>query len=103
MDFARKHVPQKAAVPKRIIILPELPKTAVGKVFKPDLRKQSITHVFDHALADAGLGLKVAQVIDVKNKGMTAYLSGMRDRASDAQVNDVLAEFIPHWDWETTN
>jgi fatty-acyl-CoA synthase len=34
---------------------------------------------------------------------MTAYLSGMRDRASDAQVNDVLAEFIPHWDWETTN
>ncbi len=103
MDFARKHVPEQAAVPKRIIILPELPKTAVHKVFKPDLRKQSITHVFDHALADAGLGLKVAQVIDVKNKGMTAYLSGTRVGVSDEQVNDILGDFIPHWDWKTAN
>ena len=70
---------------------------------KIDLRKQSITHVFDHALAGAGLGLKVAQVVDVKHKGMTAYLAGAREGVSDAQVNDVLGDFIPHWDWEATN
>ena len=100
MDFAKKNVPEKGAVPKRIIILPELPKTAVGKVFKPDLRKQSIAHVFDQALADAGLELKVTQVIDDKHRGMIAYLSGNRSSVSDEQVNEVLGEFIPLWDWD---
>ena len=45
LAFGREHVPEKGAKPTRVIILPELPKTAVGKVFKPDLRKRSITYV----------------------------------------------------------
>ena len=32
----------------------ELPKTAVGKIFKPDLRRRAIARVFDAALAAAG-------------------------------------------------
>jgi fatty-acyl-CoA synthase len=78
-----------------------MPKTAVGKVFKPDLRKQSISHVFDKTLVDAGLDLKVTQVIDDKHRGMVAYLSGARDGVLDEQVNDIIGDFIPHWDWET--
>lgn len=35
MDHARAHIHERAAVPKHIGILPELPKTAVGKIFKP--------------------------------------------------------------------
>jgi fatty-acyl-CoA synthase len=52
-------------------------------------------------LADAGLDLKVTQVIDDKHRGMVAYLSGARDGVLDEQANDIIGDFIPHWDWET--
>ncbi|MBC7155885.1 MAG: acyl-CoA synthetase, partial [Rhodobacteraceae bacterium] len=42
LDYTREHIVERAAVPKHVEILPELPKTAVGKVFKPDLRKRAI-------------------------------------------------------------
>lgn len=42
MAFATSHIPEKAAIPKDIYILPELPVTAVDKVFKPELEKREI-------------------------------------------------------------
>jgi fatty-acyl-CoA synthase len=52
--YAAKHISERAAVPKYLEILPELPKTAVGKVFKPDLRRMAIARTYDAALAEAG-------------------------------------------------
>ena len=45
MAFCLENVSERAAHPKHMEILPELPKTAVGKVFKPDLRKRRL-HAF---------------------------------------------------------
>ena len=42
LSFAQTHIHERAAQPKHIEILPELPKTAVGKVFKPDLGRLGI-------------------------------------------------------------
>ena len=53
MDYAKTHIAERAAQPKYIEILPELPKTAVGKVFKPDLRRMAITRTYNAALAEA--------------------------------------------------
>jgi fatty-acyl-CoA synthase len=61
MAFAAKHIQERAALPKYIEVLPELPKTAVGKVFKPDLRRMAITRIFDAALAEADIGAHVAR------------------------------------------
>ena len=60
-QHARGHIPEPAAVPKHLEILPELPKTAVGKVFKPDLRRRAIARTFDAALAAASSGARVAR------------------------------------------
>ena len=68
MDYAKKHIHEKAALPKHIEILDELPKTAVGKVFKPDLRKSAITRVYNKALEDAGHAAEVVEVIDDKKR-----------------------------------
>ncbi|MFO8126760.1 acyl-CoA synthetase, partial [Yoonia sp.] len=38
LAFAKEHIHERAAHPKYLEILDELPKTAVGKIFKPDLR-----------------------------------------------------------------
>ncbi len=96
---AKKHVGEKAALPKYIEILPELPKTAVGKVFKPDLRKMAITRVYDAALKKAGLDASVSEVIDDKTSGLVAILK--KDGAvEDAAVQEVLGAFSRPWQWE---
>ena len=41
LDFAAENVDEKPAVPKSITILKTMPQTNVGKIFKPELRRQA--------------------------------------------------------------
>ncbi|MFD1882673.1 acyl-CoA synthetase [Paracoccus pacificus] len=91
---ARQNISERAAVPKYVEILDELPKTAVGKIFKPDLRKRAITRVLDQALAD--LGCNVAEVIEDKKRGLVARLAGGDKEA----VRKKMGEFTVAWDWQ---
>ena len=45
IEFAAAHIPERAAVPKRVRITPALPVTRVGKIFKPDLQRREIETV----------------------------------------------------------
>ena len=98
MDFARKHIHERAAVPKTIEILAELPKTAVGKVFKPDLRRLAITRIYNEALTAASLPVQVDVVVEDKKRGLVAQIS-RADGVSDAAVTEVLGQYIRPWEW----
>ncbi len=98
MDFARKHIHERAAVPKTIEILAELPKTAVGKVFKPDLRRLAITRIYNEALTAANLPVQVKAVVEDKKRGLVAQISRV-DGVSDAAVTEVLGQYIRPWEW----
>lgn len=100
MSYAAEHIHERAAQPKYIEILGELPKTAVGKVFKPDLRRMAITRVYNAALDGAGIQAKVVVVIEDKKRGLVAKLakSGVVD---DAAVATVLGQFAQGWEWES--
>ena len=98
MAYAKKHIHEKAALPKHIEILDELPKTAVGKVFKPDLRKSAITRVYDKALEDAGHAAHVVEVIDDKKRGLVARLRATGDVDHEA-VAQCLGEFTRPFEW----
>jgi fatty-acyl-CoA synthase len=99
LDFARSAVPEPAAVPKHIEVLPELPKTAVGKIFKPDLRRRAIARVYDATLAQAGLDVRVVEVVEDKRRGLVAMLeAGPRGADPDA-VAKALGPFITPWEW----
>lgn len=98
MAFAKKHVPERAAHPKHLEILDELPKTAVGKVFKPDLRKSAITRVYNEALEKAGLGARVAEVVEDKDRGLVAMLKSDETVPAD-KLNKVLGSYTRPWDW----
>ena len=100
LAFARERIEERAAVPKYIEILPELPKTAVGKVFKPDLRRMAIRRVLDGALAEGGFGtVAVAEVVEDKKRGLVAKLrrSGPVD---EAKLTALLGGFTTPWDWD---
>jgi fatty-acyl-CoA synthase len=98
LAFARDHIHERAAVPKYIEVLAELPKTAVGKVFKPDLRRRAITRIYDAALKEAGLPLHVAEVVEDKKRGLVARLI-RAPGVEDATVQAVLGEFTRPWEW----
>ena len=98
MQHCEAHVHERAARPKHVEILDELPKTAVGKVFKPDLRRRAITRVYDHALSEAGIAAHVAEVVEDKKRGLVARLAKDGD-VDDATVSKVLGEFTRPWEW----
>jgi fatty-acyl-CoA synthase len=59
LAFAAAHIGERAAYPKRIAVLPALPLTAIGKVYKPALRAMALQRVIEERLARAGLDGRV--------------------------------------------
>ena len=97
MAHAKKHIHERAAIPKHVEVLVELPKTAVGKVFKPDLRKSAITRVYNAALEEAGVSARVTSVADDKKRGLVAQLTA--NSATEEEVSQVLGSFVRPWEW----
>jgi len=95
---AKRHIHERAAVPKHIEVLDELPKTAVGKIFKPDLRKRAIIRVLDAALAEAEVPVHVVTVAEDKKRGLVAQLATTGE-VDDAKLLQVLGQFTVPWDW----
>ncbi|SDL19415.1 acyl-CoA synthetase [Paracoccus chinensis] len=93
---ARAHIHERAAVPKHIEIMPELPTTAVGKVFKPALRKLAIARVLSAALE--GTGASVAEVVEHRRNGLTARVT-RAPGTDEAEVTRRLGEFTVPWEW----
>ena len=94
--FVTEHIPERAAVPKHVEVLDELPKTAVGKVFKPDLRRRAITRVLNAAFSEAGLDARVDEVVEDKHRGLVARI-GLK-RGSDTALEQVMASYTIPWE-----
>lgn len=96
MAFCKEHVHERAAMPKHMAIMDELPKTAVGKIFKPDLRKEAITRIYNQTLEAAGSAARVTFVEDDKKRGLVAKVTLNGDTA--AKVGEILGGFIRPWE-----
>lgn len=96
MAFCKTEVHERAAHPKHMTIMDELPKTAVGKIFKPDLRREAIARIYDAALTNAGLAARVDDVVDDKKRGLVAGI--VLNGASEADVGEVLGSFTRPWE-----
>jgi fatty-acyl-CoA synthase len=98
LTFSNAHIHERAALPKYLEILPELPKTAVGKVLKNELRKLAIIRTYDAALHKAGVPARVSSVIEDKKRGLVARLERSVE-VEDHQVQTVLGQFSQGWEW----
>ena len=96
----KTHVKERAAQPKHIKIMDELPKTAVGKIFKPDLRKDAITRIYNETLETNGLESRVVSVIDDKKRGLVAQIEA--NGVSDTAIQTILGGFIGKWEHAET-
>ncbi len=93
--FAAEHVSERAARPAHVEVLAELPKTAVGKVFKPDLRRRALERVYAGALAARGVEAQVTAVED-KTLGVVAEVRPTGG-ADDAAIAAVLGSYARPW------
>lgn len=69
LDYARHVVAEQAAVPKRIYLLPSLPTTAVGKIFKPALTMAELESVVMEEATACGLSMSYCKAIQDPKKG----------------------------------
>ena len=98
MAYAQTHVRERAAHPKHLEIMAELPKTAVGKIFKPDLRRMAIKRIYNAALANADVAAEVSDVIEDKKRGLVARVV-KTGTVSDDDVLKALGAFTRPWEW----
>ena len=95
MAFAKEHIHERAAHPKHLEIMGELPKTAVGKIFKPDLRKLAITRIYNAALAETAAEVK--DVSEDKKRGLVAHIGKTGD-VSDIDIGKALNAYTIPWE-----
>lgn len=72
LAHAAAHISERAAVPKALTILPALPVTAVGKIFKPALSMREIEAVVREEAAQAGVVLSEVRVEQDPRLGLLA-------------------------------
>ncbi|WP_296000856.1 acyl-CoA synthetase [Rugamonas sp.] len=88
---ARELVTERAAVPARIEILPQMALTAVGKVAKAELRLRAAEHVLSQLLAREGITATLRVVADAA-RGSVVQL---RCTAEDAERAQALLKRFP--------
>ena len=97
LQYAQENITDRLARPVHLEIMDTLPKTAVGKVFKPDLRKMAIRRVLTAALSKAGLEADIVVDEDPK-RGLVANIRLPGGVQEQGQVTEILGEYAVQWD-----
>ena len=99
-EYLKGQIGEKAAIPKEVHIVEQIPLTPVGKIFKPSLRWQAIQRVYQaelDALADYTESIRVS-VQEDKIHGALAVIkikpaTGTSTDKLKQKVNDILARY----------
>ena len=101
-EFARAKIGERAAVPKFIRIVPQLPLTPVGKIFKPLLKRAEIEDSIRAALRQAGLEDCKVSAAEVPTRGVVLRVLFSR-QDDEAKVERVLGGFSYPFSTERAN
>ena len=103
MEWAKANVGEKAAVPKEIIITPQIPLTPVGKIFKPALKWDATKRVYEEELKALGELVESVSVAVGEHKkfGTVARIfvkaaPGVAAEAVKNRAAEILARYTVH-------
>jgi fatty-acyl-CoA synthase len=94
LSFAREHIGERAAVPKAIRIVPALPLTGVGKIFKPELKLRETEDALSEVLRSAGVALVSVKARNDPSRGTCVDVS-LAEGADRDLAGRLLGQF-PH-------
>lgn len=107
LAFLEPRIAERPAMPKRAIIIDEMPVTPIGKIYKPALRVRSIEDTYAAALADLGetegIGVRVEGRDRGGNLSAVIHVTGGSDcKATEAAIAIRLRDFAVPWEavWE---
>ena len=101
INFCKNKISHRSAWPKYLEIVDVLPKTAVGKIFKPDLRKKAITRIYDSALSDANLDQRIMKIKEDKKLGLVAVLDTKKSEKDEVSISKILGDYVVPWEWDS--
>ena len=91
IKYCEEKISERAAVPKRIDFIEEMPLTAVGKIFRPTLRQKIAEEVVEQALRNLNIGVSVTSDIE-KKRGLIVNIAAT-DSADKPKIREVLKPF----------
>ncbi len=90
LEFARQHIPERAAWPKAVRIVSELPTTNVGKIFKPNLLRREIEDVIRAEAAAVDVDVTRIEFRQDPVRGVTACV---RVDGGEARLREALGKY----------
>jgi fatty-acyl-CoA synthase len=92
VDFLRREIAERAALPKHVRIVDEMPLTGVGKLYKPALKRKEAGDALETALREAGVPFRALEIVDDRYRGMSVQLELDTTISSDG-AREVLGQF----------
>lgn len=99
LEFATQEIPERAAIPKAVHIVEELPLTAVGKVFKPALEMQEIESCVADIAAKELPGASIA--IEVTQDPKFGIIADIDLSDSDQATKDKFAKLLSEYTFKS--
>lgn len=93
LEHAAAHIPERAAIPKNAWIIDAIPLTAVGKTFKPALRFDAITRVYQAAVGELHPAARVEVLSDDKAGQLAHIHLPNQDQALAEAIGERLAGY----------
>ncbi|NOX60665.1 MAG: acyl-CoA synthetase [Chloroflexi bacterium] len=104
LSFAQEHIGERAAIPKRIVIIDAMPLTAVGKIFKPALVRLQIEEALSDALNELEALAKVeVNAVADKLYGTVAQVriapaASAKPAEAEAEARRILGQYAIHYE-----
>ncbi len=100
LEFARGRIGERAAVPKEIYVMDEIPLTPVGKIFKPSLRWDATRRAYSRELEALG-DLALAVEVEVGEDKVHGSIARIRVKAASSvepeTILDRIAEILARY------
>lgn len=91
-EFLKREITERAALPKQVRIIDQMPLTAVGKIFKPALRRRETKDALESALRERGIAFRTLTVTEDKARGLVVDVQ-LQTGASQDEARKVLGRF----------
>ena len=104
LAFAKWAIPERAALPSEVVVREAIPTTAVGKIFKPELRFDATRRVLEAALssvADGAATFDIAVGPDAQHGTLATIVAKPRERgarALETAVRETLDRFTVRYE-----
>ncbi|WP_322083355.1 acyl-CoA synthetase [Burkholderia sp. BCC1972] len=92
LTFLKAEIRERAAMPRQVHIVESMPLTAVGKIFKPELKRRETKDALEGALRDGGVVFQSLAVVDDKSRGMMVSVT-LKDAESEQIARQILGRF----------